>query len=55
MSQVGVGESRGVCGECGAVIGDRQRHMQWPELLDQVLPDIDQLLPDIPPEFKAEQ
>jgi hypothetical protein len=32
MAQVGVGESREVCGECGAVIGDRERHTQWHEL-----------------------
>jgi hypothetical protein len=29
MAQVGVGEMREVCGECGAVIGDRERHSQW--------------------------
>ena len=55
MTQVGVGESREVCGECGAVIGNRERHTQWHELLDTVLPDIDQVLSDVPPDFKAGQ
>ena len=55
MTQVGVGESREVCGECGAVIGDRERHTQWHELLDKVLPDIDQVLPNVPSDSKAEQ
>ena len=55
MTQVGVGESREVCGEYGAVIGNRERHTQWHELLDTVLPDIDQVLSDAPPDFKAGQ
>jgi hypothetical protein len=48
MAQVGVGESREVCGECGAVIGDRERHAQWHELLGKVLLDV-------PPDLRAEQ
>jgi hypothetical protein len=48
MAQVGVGESREVCGECGAVIGDRERHTQWHELLGKVLLDV-------PPDLRAEQ
>jgi hypothetical protein len=42
MTQVGVGETREVCEECGAVIGDRQRHSQWHELLATGLPGPDQ-------------
>jgi hypothetical protein len=42
MAQVGVGEMREVCGECGAVIGDRERHSQWHALLAGVLPSQDQ-------------
>jgi hypothetical protein len=38
MPQVGVGEAREVCEECGAVIGDRERHSQWHELLAPLLP-----------------
>ena len=38
MTQVGVGETREVCEECGAVIGDQERHSQWQELLATVLP-----------------
>ena len=37
MTQVGVGETREVCEECGAVIGDQERHSQWHELLATVL------------------
>jgi hypothetical protein len=40
MTQVGVGETREVCEECGAVIGDRERHSQWHELLAPVLPGL---------------
>ena len=38
MTQIGVGETREVCEICGALIGDRQRHQQWHELLATVLP-----------------
>jgi hypothetical protein len=48
MTQVGVGESREVCGECGAVIGDRERHTQWHERLEKALLGI-------AADFKAEQ
>jgi hypothetical protein len=48
MTQVGVGESREVCGECGAVVGDRERHTRRHELLDKVLLDV-------PPDLSAEQ
>jgi hypothetical protein len=42
MTQVGIGETREVCEECGAVIGDQERHAQWHELLATGLPDPDQ-------------
>jgi hypothetical protein len=44
MTQVGVGETREVCEECGAVIGDQERHSQWHELLATVLPGWHELL-----------
>ena len=34
------------------MIGNRERHTQWHELLDKVLPDIDQVLPDVPPDSR---
>ena len=43
MAQVGVGGTREVCEECGAVIGDRKRP-QWHELLATVLPGWHELL-----------
>jgi hypothetical protein len=42
MTQVGVGESREVCEECGALIGNRERHDQWHERLANVLSAEDQ-------------
>ena len=42
MTQVGVGETREVCDECGAVVGDRERHARWHERLAAVLPAQDQ-------------
>jgi hypothetical protein len=42
MTQVGVGETTEVCEECGAVVGDRERHAQWHERLASVLPSPDQ-------------
>ena len=39
MTQVGVGETREVCEQCGAVIGDRERHAQWHRRLDGILTD----------------
>ena len=39
MTQVGVGETREVCEECGAVIGDQERHAQWHDLLATVHQD----------------
>jgi hypothetical protein len=44
MTQVGVGETREVCEECGAVIADQERHSQWHELLATVLPGWHELL-----------
>ena len=44
MTQVGIGETREVCEECGAVIGDQERHAQWHELLATVLPGWHELL-----------
>jgi hypothetical protein len=44
MAQVGVGEAREAYEECGAVIGDRERHSQWHELLATVLPGWHELL-----------
>jgi hypothetical protein len=42
MTQVGVGETTEVCEECGAVVGDRERHTQWHERLASALPSPDQ-------------
>jgi hypothetical protein len=42
MAQVGVGETTEVCEECGAVVGDRDRHRRWHERLATVLPSADQ-------------
>jgi hypothetical protein len=39
MTQVGVGETTEVCEECGAVVGDRERHAHWHERLATLLPD----------------
>jgi hypothetical protein len=39
MPQAGVGETREVCEQCGALVGDRERHARWHELLATVLPD----------------
>jgi hypothetical protein len=44
MTQVGIGETREVCEECGAVIGDQERHSHWHELLATVLPGWHELL-----------
>jgi hypothetical protein len=42
MTQVGVGDTTEVCEECGAVVGDRERHTQWHERLATVLPSPEQ-------------
>jgi hypothetical protein len=42
MTQVGVGDTTEVCEECGAVVGDRDRHRRWHERLATVLPSADQ-------------
>jgi hypothetical protein len=42
MTEVGVGETTEVCEECGAVVGDRERHTQWHERLAAVLSSPDQ-------------
>jgi hypothetical protein len=42
MTQIGVGETTEVREDCGAVIGDHERHAQWHEHLATVLPDRDQ-------------
>jgi hypothetical protein len=42
MTQLGVGDATEVCEECGAVVGDRERHARWPERLATLLPDPDQ-------------
>jgi hypothetical protein len=42
MTQIGVGETREVCEECGAVVGDRERPAEWHELLATALPDLEE-------------
>jgi hypothetical protein len=42
MTEVGVGKTTEVCEECGAVVGDRERHTQWHERLAAVLSSPDQ-------------
>jgi hypothetical protein len=42
MTQVGVGGMTEVCEECGAVVGDRERHTRWHERLASQLPDLGQ-------------
>jgi len=42
MTQVGVGGTTEVCEECGAVVGDRERHTRWHERLAAVLSSPDQ-------------
>jgi hypothetical protein len=38
MTQLGIGDTTEVCEECGAVVGDRDRHTGWHERLDAALP-----------------
>jgi hypothetical protein len=39
MTQLGVGDTTEVCEECGAVVGDHDRHTRWHERLDAALPE----------------
>jgi hypothetical protein len=39
MTQLGVGDTTEVCEECGAVVGDRDRHTRWHERLATVVPE----------------
>jgi hypothetical protein len=45
VTQVGVGETREVCEECGALIGDRQRHSEWHQRLAEAFPPADRERP----------